>query len=254
MNLTELLTTQVVSVMLIFARLGSALMILPGFGEIYVLPRFRLLLGMTLAVVLLPSVEPGLPALPAAGDAALLAMIIAEVVIGLLIGAVARLVMVAVSLAGNLAATQSGLAAAVFFDPHEATQASIGSSFLAIAALTLMMCVDAHHAVLLALVRSYELMPVGEALPLASFGEFALRTLAAATIAGLQMAAPVIIVSLLLNAGLGALGRLAPSVQSLFIAVPVQLTAGLAVLGLGLGPVLYAFLRLLDDTLVRLGP
>lgn len=247
MTLADLLTREVAAVAVVFARLGSALMIVPGFGEIYVPPRLRLLLALTLAIVLAPALAPGLAAaLPHADDPALLLVVAHEVTIGLLIGAVVRLAMVAVSLGGNLVAAQSGLAGAVFFDPHEATQSSIGSSFLAVTAMTLMFAVDAHHGVLLALAGSYGSLPVGEPLPLGDMGQLLLRTLAAATGAGLRIAAPVIAISLLLNACLGALGRLVPSVQTLFVAAPLQLMIGLAVFALGLAAGLRVFLDLLD--------
>jgi flagellar biosynthetic protein FliR len=246
MTLADLLTREVVAVAVVFARLGSALMIVPGFDEIYVPPRLRLLLALTLAVVLAPALAPGLAMLPRSDDPALLLVVTHEVTVGLLIGAVVRLAMVAVSLGGNLVAAQSGLAGAVFFDPHEATQSSIGSSFLATTAITLMFAVDAHHGVLIALAGSYGSLPVGEPLPLGDMGQLLVRTLAAATGAGLRIAAPVIAISLLLNACLGALGRLVPSVQTLFVAAPLQLMVGLAVFALGLAAGLRVFLDLLD--------
>jgi flagellar biosynthetic protein FliR len=253
MSLTELLTAEMVTIGLVFARLGSALMVVPGFGEIYVLPRFRLLLALAVAVVLTPAVQPALPSLPDASDPALLLLVASEVVHGLLIGAVVRLTMVAISLAGSLVAAQSGLAGAVFFDPHEATQASVGSSFLAMAALTLMFTVDAHHSVLRGMAGSYISMPMGEPLPLPDVGELLLGTLRAATGTGLRIAAPVVVISLLLNACLGAIGRLVPSVQTLFIAIPLQLIIGLAIFAMSLAAGLHAFLRLLDSALAGLG-
>jgi flagellar biosynthetic protein FliR len=245
-TLADLLTREVVAVAVVFARIGAALMIVPGFGEIYVPSRLRLLLALTLAVVLAPALAPELASLPASADPALLRVVAHEVTIGLLIGAVVRLAVIAVSLGGNLAAAQAGLAGAVFFDPHEATQASIGSSFLTVTAVTLMFAVDAHHGVLMAVAGSYRELPVGDPLPLGDMGDLLMRTLAAATAAGLRIAAPVIAIGLLLNACLGALGRLVPSVQTLFVAAPLQLMIGLGVFALGLAAGLRLFLDLLD--------
>lgn len=249
----DLVEAELVGVLLVFARLGSALMVLPGFGEIYVLPRLRLLAGLLIALAL----APGLPQLPpvAGGrlDALLLPLVAGEVVHGLLIGAVARLVMVAVHLGGAVIAAQSGLAGAVFFDPHDAAQSSIGSNFLAVTAVVLMFVTDAHHAVLAALVGSYGTMPPGSTPPFADAGELLSRLLGEATVTGLQIAAPVVAVGLLVSAALGALNRLAPALQMLFVATPAQLLLSLGVLLLSLAGGMHLFLALLRRSLTLVG-
>jgi flagellar biosynthetic protein FliR len=250
----ELVTGELVRGLLVFARLGAALMVLPGFGEIYVLPRLRLLAGLLLAAVLAPGLPFPAPAIAGARlDAMLLPLVAAEVVRGLLIGAVARLAMVAVHLGGAVIAAQSGLAGAVFFDPHDAAQSSVGSNFLALTAIVLMFATDAHHAVLAALAGSYATMPPGDALPLADAGELLSRLLGEATATGLQIAAPVVAVSLLVSAALGALNRLAPALQLLFVATPVQLLLGLGALLLSLAAGLHLFLALLRRSLALVG-
>src|SRR3546814_16087353 len=56
--LAELLPQQAFSLLLVFVRLGSALMLLPGFGESYISPRIRLLLALTVTFVVLPVQPP----------------------------------------------------------------------------------------------------------------------------------------------------------------------------------------------------
>lgn len=242
----QLVEAEVVGVLLVFARLGAALMVLPGFGEIYVLPRLRLLAGLLLAALVASS-------LPAATvpdevlrlDARLLPLVLAEVVHGLLIGATVRMVMLAVHLGGTVIAAQSGLAAAVFFDPHDAAQSSVGGNFLAATALVLMFVTEAHHAVLAALVGSYASLPPGAAPPVGDFAELLTRLIGEATATGLRIAAPVLAVSLLFNAALGALGRLAPSLQLLFVATSAQVLLSLGALLLSLAAGMHLFLVLL---------
>jgi flagellar biosynthetic protein FliR len=242
--LTALLTAEVLRAFLVFARIGTALMVVPGFGEIYVFARFRLLLALASTLALAPVLAPHLPPLPSASDPQLMLLAGGEVIRGLAIGIVTRVTMVAVGLAGTLIATQSGLASAVFFDPNEATQASIGGTFMSVAALTLLFATDAHHDVLQALVQSYAALPMGQPLPLGDSAQLLTQGLGAATRTGLQIAAPVIVASLLLSAVLGALGRLVPSLQVLFVATPVQLTIALGVAMMSLAAGLHAFLRL----------
>lgn len=242
----DLIEAEITGVLLVFARLGAALMVLPGFGEIYVLPRLRLLAGLLLAAAVASSLPAA--AVPDAArvlDARLLPLVVAEVVHGLLIGASVRIVLVAVHLGGTVIAAQSGLAAAVFFDPHEAAQSSIGGNFLAATALVLMFVTEAHHAVLAALVASYTTLPPGAAPPLGDFAELLTRLIGEATATGLRIAAPVLAVSLLLNAAVGALGRLAPSLQLLFVAAPAQILLSLGALLLSFAAGTHLFLVLL---------
>lgn len=249
-----LVEAELVGWLLVFARLGAALMVLPGFGEIYVLPRLRLLAGLLLAAAVAPTLPPMPPAILSGRlDALLLPLVAGEVVHGLLIGAVARLAMVAVHLGGAVIAAQSGLAGAVFFDPHDAAQSSIGSNFLAITAIVLMFATDAHHVVLTALVGSYVSLPPGHMPPFADIAELLSRLLGEATATGLRIAAPVIAVSLLVTAALGALNRLAPALQMLFVATPAQVLLSLGVLLLSLAAGMQLFLALLRRSLGLIG-
>lgn len=237
-------TAEVTAVLVIFARLGSALMVMPGFGESYVPARLRLLLALALSLVLAPVLVPRLGPLPAA-TGPLLGLVAGEVVGGLLIGALFRVAMVAVHLGGAVIATQSGLAAAAFFDPHDNAQGTIGGNFLAVAALALVFATDAHHALLEALAASYAELPAGTA-GLATGGvDLLVGQLAAATGAALRIAGPIVALSLLLAVAFGVLGRLVPAFQALFVLTPVQLMASLLVLAGSLAMGLRTFLDLL---------
>ena len=69
--LADLLVANVYQTLLVFARVGAAIMVLPGFGEGFVFPRARLALALLVAVVVAPVVAPGLPPMPAGDGAAL---------------------------------------------------------------------------------------------------------------------------------------------------------------------------------------
>jgi flagellar biosynthetic protein FliR len=90
--LEQFLPANLFAALLIFARIGSAMMLLPGFGEIYVPQRYRLLLAMILSVLMLPILAPLLPALPSS-PSELLLLLGAEVAVGLFIGTLTRFVL-----------------------------------------------------------------------------------------------------------------------------------------------------------------
>ena len=185
---------------------------------------------------------------PALEAATLAAMVGCEVIVGLAIGAIVRLALAALQVAGSILALQSGLAAALWFDPSEAGQGTVPGALLSTLFLTLLVMTDAHHVLLARLLASYETLPAGvlpdprDLLALAaSLGNAALGV-------GLAIAAPVLLVSFLANLALGVLARLVPALQVLFVALPVQLLLALSAMAVALGAGLQAAMRFLDRT------
>lgn len=244
--LADLVTGEVGGVLLVFARLGAILMVVPGFGEHYVLPRLRLLLALALSLLVGPAIATKLPLLPEE-PLALAALVVPEIVLGLLLGFAARLALVAVHVGGSLIATQSGLSAAALFDPNEATPGTLPGTFLSLAALTILFAADFHHLLLRAAAASYAAFPVAAPMDPAVASELLVKLSGAAIAAGTRIAAPMILAAVLVNLGLGALGRMVPSLPALFVALPLQLLLALAILELALP----ASLRLFGEVLAR---
>ena len=63
--LTDLLPVEIFGYGLVFARIGSAMLLLPGIGEAYVAPRIRLLFALLLSLLIAPLLQDSLPGLPA---------------------------------------------------------------------------------------------------------------------------------------------------------------------------------------------
>lgn len=251
--LAELLIGEAFHVLLVFARVGAAIMLLPGFGEHYVLPRLRLLLGLGLSLLLTPVVAPGLP--PAPAEPWALALLVArEVAAGLLIGVAARLALAALHVGGSIFAMQAGLSAAAMFDPNEATQGTVPGAFLTVAALALLFAADLHHLLLRALAASYAVLPPGAGLAWADAAELLVRLGQAAMTAGLRIAGPILLAGTIVQLGLGALGRMVPSLQLLFVAMPLQLLLALLILELALPSTLAIFAGMLESGVGWLDP
>ena len=247
----ELIADEVFRLFLVFCRVGAALVVLPGFGEPYVLHRVRQVLALVLSLLLGAALRPALPPAPAepAGVAALVGR---EVLVGLFMGAAARAMLAALHTAGSMIAYQSGLAGAAVFDPAAATQGSLPGNLLTTTALVLLFVTDGHLMLLQALAASYVSLAPGTALPLGEMADLFARLVTAAFAVGLRVAAPVLLVSLLLYLGLGILNRLMPALQVFFVALPLQILLNLAVLMLTLAGGLLVFFAFFEDGLERL--
>lgn len=236
--------------LLVFARLGSMLMLLPALGEISVSPRIRLVLALGLVVILMPVVGPAYGVMPSTVGG-LASIVISEMLVGFFIGVSARLVMSALQVAGTVIAFQTGLAFAQNVDPTQGIQSALVGSFLAVLAVVLIFATDMHHLMLLAGRDSYTLFVPGQVLPVGDFAEMAVNTVAGAFKLGVQIASPFVVFGLIFYLGLGILSRLMPQIQIFFIAMPANILLGFLLLALLLSGMTMWFLDFFEKTLLR---
>lgn len=247
--LSTLLPAEVFSLLLVFVRVGSAVMLMPGIGDPYVSPRIRLLFALLIALAVTPLVAEQLPPLPE--SATLLALVIlAEMVIGLFLGGLARLMMAALTTAGMVIAYMSSLANALIDDPSAAQQGSIAGSFLTMVAMLVIFTLDLHHMILRGVVDSYLLFEPGQPLPVGDFAAFVTQVVSQSFLLSMQIAAPFVAVGLIFYLGIGLLARLMPQVQIFFVALPLQVTMGLVILLLVLPVAIRWFVTGFEETLL----
>jgi flagellar biosynthetic protein FliR len=219
---------------LVFARIGAILMLLPGFGEPSIPMRIRLSFALLVCVVVGPVIAPMLPAMPER-PLMLAGLVMGEVIVGLMIGAVARIFMAVAAIAGQVIGMQSGLAMAQSFDPSQGQQGALVATFLNLTFLLLLFATNIHHLLLEMMVNSYAVFEAGQMPSLADAAEWALEAFIDAFRIGVQLAAPLIVFGLTFYLALGVLSRLMPQAQIFFIAMPSNIMVGLFILTIALG-------------------
>jgi flagellar biosynthetic protein FliR len=235
---------------LVFARVGAMMATLPGFSEPAVSPRFRLGLALALTVLLAPLIAPGLPQAPS--DAWLAGqLIMTEVIIGLTIGVLARLLFTALATAGQVFGIETGLAFAQTADPTMSQTGQIFSVFLSIMGVALIFATDLHHVFLAGISRSYDTFVPGEPLMLGDAAEIATSLVSQSFLIGVQIAAPIILAGLIFRVGLGVLARLAPTIQVFFVTMPLSVLGGLIIMALGLSAGMIVWLDALQSHVGR---
>jgi flagellar biosynthetic protein FliR len=217
---------------LIFARVGSILMLIPALGEQVIPARMRLSFALIFAAVLFPLVSPTLP--PLAGDVLqVLLYLLHEIAIGLIIGAITRLVTLAASVAGSTIAFQIGLSGALGADPSNGgIQGVIIGSFLTMLGTALIFATDLHHVALMAIRDSYMIFSPGDPIMWGDAAQMAIQATASAFVIGVQMSAPFLVLGLVFYLGMGLLGRMMPQLQVFFVAMPATIWVGLGLLAL----------------------
>jgi len=239
--------------LLVFARVGTMLMLLPGVGELSVPVRVRLTIALLLSAVLLPLHRPAYQIdLTALG--ATLTILAEELLIGGLLGLTARLTISALQVAGSIVAQQLGLGFVTAVDPTQGQQGLIVGNFLTLLGITLVFATDLHHLVIAALDDSYTLFAPG-AVPLTGdMAALTTRTIAGAFRVGVQLSAPFLVFGLLFNIGLGVLSRLMPQMQVFFVGLPASILVGFLILFLVIGAMMAVFLGYVEGTLRELAP
>ncbi|MFN9849091.1 MAG: flagellar biosynthetic protein FliR [Alphaproteobacteria bacterium] len=225
---------QVYAAGLVFARLGTIIMLLPGLGETFIPPRIRLSFALAFSLMLFPLIGGDVPPIPADG-AGLGGAVIKEVLIGLMIGGILRLFMNSLATAGEIVSLQTTLSFAQTANPMQAQPSTTLGTFLGLIGIVLIFATDLHHLFVGAIVGSFEIFPFTRDVPVADAGQLAIQTLGRSFALGLQLAAPVVVFSLIFNIATGLVGRVMPQFQVFFVATPLIVLLGLSIFALSLG-------------------
>lgn len=230
---------------LVFARTGSMVMLLPGIGTgtgAGVPPRIRLLLALAISVALTPELAHLYPVQTPANGFALGLAVTQEVIAGLLVGAMAQIIMSSLTVAGSLIATQLGLSYAQQLDPTTGAENAVVGNFLTLLATVLLFATNLHHLAIGAIQGSYTMLPPGASLPTGDMAELTVRLVSGSFLLGVQLAAPFLILGFAVNASMGLLARMMPQIQVFFIAAPINIITGFLLMALILSSMMTLFL------------
>lgn len=249
--LRDLLPAESFTFLLVFARIGTTIAILPGFGESYVSPRIRLLLALAITVMLTPILASQLPKMPAS-PIELVLLVGGEGLVGLFIGSVARLLLSALAAGGAILAFTSGLANALLFNPMLSDQGALPGVFLSVLGLLMIFVTDTHHLMLMALLDGYSIFQPGAVVPFGDFADVLAQVLAGSFRMGLQIASPFLLYGVVFYVGMGLLARLMPQMPIFFVALPIQILLGLCTMLITFPAALLWFLNYYQTTFSRI--
>jgi flagellar biosynthetic protein FliR len=209
-------------------RILGLLMVAPAFGHRSVPARVKIGLGIFITL----TVAPTLPPMPDVGLGSWhgLFILVQQLLIGIAIGFVMRIVFAAIEAAGEIVGLQMGLGFASFFDPQSAGQTLVLARFFSMLATLIFLAVNAHLLLLGTLVESFQTLPIGIQ-PLSAAGFYNLAAFGSSVFAvGLQLSLPLITIMLMTNLSLGILTRSAPQHNIFAIGFPITLSVGLLLL------------------------
>ena len=218
--------------MLVFLRASGMFLVLPVFSGTMIPGPVRIAIAAVLAYTLAPLFGDfgGMPThwFP------FVLQVIHEVLTGLLLGFAVRFLLYALEMAGSIIAVQIGLSMSSNIDPITRTSATPPSTMLFSFGTVLFLVTGSYQYCLVAFRRSFDVFP-----PTAGFAPTSLDVVLAQSgkifLLAIQIGAPLLAISFLVNMCFSVLGRAAPSLNVFVLSFPVQILAGLTVFAMTLG-------------------
>lgn len=167
-----------------------------------------------------------------------------ELMVGLLLGIIPRVMFAAVDFAGSIIGFQMGLSIANVMDPQTDLQVSIIASFETILATLLFIVLDGHHIFFEALLVSYQKVPIQGFLFTPGKIEFLLRIMGDLFIVGVKLGSPIIISMLLANVIMGFMARSIPQMNVFIVGFPFTIGLGLILIIIGIPHMVDALTKL----------
>lgn len=237
--------------MLVLARFGAAMALLPGLGEATVPAVVRVGLALGVTILLLPGIYNLVPPMPDSGLTAA-SMIIAEVITGLWLGWLARLFCLALPITAQFIAYLLGISTVLQPDAELGPQSTALAALFGLAAPLAILVSGLYALPLAALAGSYRLISPGTMLPAADSTATAVALVGQTFSLALRLASPFILASIVWHVAIGLIARLVPRLQIYFVSMPGQIVGGLVLLASLFGVILAAWQDAARDGLAAL--
>ena len=221
---------RIVMLVLALARIGGLFILAPFFGARTAPVRVRAATVFFVTIAMLPILGATPPALAHAGAAVVLGMLGFEVMIGFVIGLVAQFTFGAVQMAGQLAGIQMGIGLSNLIDPQSQEHITSLAQWQNLLALLIFLTIDGHHILIRAVADSFRVLPLAAGIPQAAGFGMVVDLAGGLFVVALKVAAPVMVLLLLVNAAMGVLAKLIPQLNVFIVGFPLNVAAGLFVL------------------------
>ncbi len=217
---------------LVLARLAGIFSAIPLFGGERVPRTIRVALVLAMTLALYPVLRAEIPQLPA-DTLSLVIHVMREVMIGVSLGLLSKIIFAAVEFCGQLVGMQMGFSMSSLFDPSMG-QVPLLATFQTLLAMLLFLTFEIHHVFIRAMVESYRVIPPGAWHMSGGLMKYFITLTTGMFILGVKLAAPVMVAILAANVAMGIMARSFPQMNIFMISMPLHIGLGLLVLGLSL--------------------
>ena len=230
MNPFELPLEPVLVFLVVLSRAGGLVTFAPFWAHASVSMQIRTVTALILALILTPILLHKIPT-PPSDIYSLGVVLVVEIAIGMLIGYVGRVIFTGFEMAAHFLSNQMGFALAGIIDPTtnaQTTTFGIGAQMLSI---IVFLGMNGHHWFLIATFQSFDITGAGTFSVSGDLVLYLIQLVGSVFAIGLSLAAPAIIVLVVMEFGLEFFGRTAPQFQVFILGFPLKIGLGLTILG-----------------------
>jgi flagellar biosynthetic protein FliR len=221
---------EVIIFALVLSRVGGIFSAIPVFGGRTIPIRIKIIIIFMITLVCFPALSFSISGLPT--DSFTLALLIMrEIMVGITLGFVTRIIFSAVEFSGQVIGMQMGFTISSIIDPSQGTQTQIMSVMQTLLATLLFLSLNIHHLFLRTIVDSFRIVPLGGWHINGEIIAFLIRSTADIMILGVRLAAPVMVALLLTSITLGIMARAFPQMNVFMVSMPLNIGIGFLVLG-----------------------
>ena len=210
--------------LLVFVRTAVTLALIPVIGGPQFPLQAKIALAGTIAYLIYKTVHPivPLPSLFALANA-----VVAQVLIGVVIGYIAFLVFMAVQFAGEIVDLQIGFSIVNVVNPMSQQQVSVIGQFELIIASLIYLMTDSHLLLIAGLADSFKTAPLPYVVFTGGMQQDIGVFIAQSFLMAIKIAAPIAAALFITNLALGLMARVAPQINVFIVGFPLQIGVGL---------------------------
>lgn len=219
--------------LMILTRVSGLFLLAPVLGDKSFPVTFRIALAIILSLILVPIL--GATTTPTVSSTAELVVRIGrELLIGLIIGFLFRLLFMGVQAAGSLVGYQIGLSIANVIDPTSHSEQSIISQFWMLLAMLIFLTINGHHLLISGLADSFTLLPLGGGVLNDGGAELLMRVSGFVLVLAVKLAIPVIVTLFLIDIAMASVSRMMPTMNVFIVGFGLKIGAGVAIMAVSL--------------------
>jgi len=205
---------------------------MPFFGSVAIPARIKAILVLACTVALYPMLPLSLPPF---SISSLVRLALSEVMLGLLMGLCLQFVFEGVQLAGQISGFQLSFSLVNVIDPQTDVDTPVLANLQQLIVLFLFLQLNVHHWILRGMLKSFDRVPPGSVAFSMRHVNDLFHAAGGVWTAGLQLAAPVLLATVILDVTVGFVNKAAPQLPALFLSIPVKTLLGYIVLALAFG-------------------
>ncbi len=221
---------EIVLFVLTIIRITSLLVSFPIFGTQSVPNSTKILLSLLIGFSLFPAIKMKQIGITLTMDHGIVWLVLREILIGVLIGSIARFYFMSINVAGQMMSQSLGLSAAQIFNPMMGEQSNTLEQFHVGLAMLLFLSLNGHHILLTAMFESFNIIPISFDMIKWEGVKTAITIGSDVLSLGLRISAPIVVALFLAQVSMGVIGRVIPQINVLVTSLHLTIVIGLIVI------------------------